>query len=84
MKKIYKKLAGWADAFTFGSVALFVLSFIGWIMNSAWTGDVFAGAFYLLVLSPIFRGFSVLVQNAEEQIAERKMVGFLPFEDEEE
>lgn len=84
MKKIYKKLAGWANAFTFGSVALFVLSFIGWIMDSAWTGDVFAGAFYLLVLSPIFRGFSILVQNAEEQIAERKMVGFLPFEDEEE
>lgn len=84
MKKVNKKLAGWADAFTFGSIALFVLSFIGWIMDSAWTCDVFAGAFYLLVLSPVFRGFSVLVQNAEEQIAERKMVGFLPFEDEEE
>lgn len=84
MKKISKKITGWADAFTLGSIVLFVLSFIGWIMNSAWTGDVFAGAFYLLVLSPLFRGFAVLVQNAEEEIADRKMVGDLPFDDEEE
>ena len=74
MKKVSKTLNGWADAFVVASVLLIVISILGFFLNSAWTGSVFDAAIVLWILSPLFRGLSVLVQNAEEEIADRRMV----------
>lgn len=71
MKKISKSLFGWADAFVIIAVASFVASFIGFILNSAWCGYAFDGALLFIILAPFARGFGVLVQNAEEEMAHR-------------
>lgn len=71
MKKISKRLFGWADAFVVTAIILFVASFVGFILNSAWCGYAFNGAIVLLILAPFTRGFGVLVQNAEEELAHR-------------
>lgn len=74
MKKISKKLFSWADTFVITAVILFVASFVGFILDSAWCGDAFNGAIMLVILSPFTRGFGVLVQNAEEELDARLMV----------
>lgn len=84
MKKVSKKLFSWADSFTIAAIIMLVASIVGFILDSAWCGNAFNASIILWILSPFARGFATVVQNAEEQIAERKMVGFLPFEDEEE
>ena len=71
MKKISKSLFGWADAFAIIAIILFVTSFVGFILNSAWCGYAFNGAIVLLILAPFTRGFGILVQNAEEELAHR-------------
>ena len=71
MKKISKSLFGWADAFIIIAVLLFVASFIGFVINSAWVGSTFSSALLFVVLAPFARGFGVLVQNAEEEMAHR-------------
>lgn len=74
MKKISKKLFSWADTFVITAIILFVASFVGFILDSAWCGDAFNGAIVLVILSPFTRGFGVLVQNAEEELDARWMV----------
>ena len=71
MKKISKNLFGWADAFVNIAIGLFIGSFIGLIINSAWVGSTFISALLFVVLVPFARGFGVLVQNAEEEMAHR-------------
>ena len=71
MKKISKSLFSWADTFVITSIIFFVASFIGFILDSAWCGDAFNGALVLIILAPFARGFGVLVQNAEEEMAHR-------------
>ena len=71
MKKISKSLFSWADTFVIVSIILFVASFIGFILDSAWCGDAFNNAIILIILSPFVRGFGVLVQNAEEELIHR-------------
>ena len=71
MKKISKRLFGWADAFVIIAVTLFVASFIGFILDSAWCGYAFNSAFVFVIMAPFTRGFGVLVQNAEEELAHR-------------
>jgi len=71
MKKISKSLFGWADAFVIIAVLLFVASFIGFVINSAWSDSAFSSALLFVVLAPFARGFGVLVQNAEEEMAHR-------------
>ncbi len=76
MKKISKSLFGWADAFVIIAIALFVASFVGFILNSAWSDSAFTDAIVCTVLVPFTKGFAVLVQNAEEAIAKRSYVTF--------
>lgn len=71
MKKISKSLFSWADTFVITAIILFVASFVGFILNSAWCGYAFNGAIVLLILTPFTRGFGILVQNAEEELAHR-------------
>lgn len=84
MKKVSKKLFSWADAFVIVAVMMLVISFIGFIMDSAWCGDTFNAAIILFILSPFARGFATLVQNAEEQLDERWMVKIKNAENEDE
>lgn len=84
MKKVSKKLFSWADTFIISAVILFVASFIGFILDSAWCGYAFNGAIILVILSPFARGFATLVQNAEEQLDERWMVKIKNAENEDE
>lgn len=74
MKKVSKTLNYWADVFVIAGVFLFVVSIIGFFMDSAWCGSTFESTFFALMLSPVFRGLSVLVQNAEEQIEFRRVM----------
>ena len=74
MKKISKSLFGWADAFVIIAVALFVASFIGFILDSAWCDIAFSKALLFIVIAPFARGFGVLVQNAEEEMVYRSNV----------
>ena len=74
MKKISKKLFSWADTFDIVAILMFIISFIGFIVDSALCGDAFVEAIVLIIFSPFMRGFAVLVQNAEEQLVERWMV----------
>lgn len=74
MKKVSKSLSKWADAFVVAAVLLLVISIIGFCINSAWTGSMFDGAIIAFIISPVFRGFSILVQNAEEQIEFRSVM----------
>ena len=74
MKKTSKTLAGWADALVFLSVVFIALSVIGWMLDSAWTFDVFHTGLAFIILSPVIRGFSTLVKNAEEELDQRWMV----------
>lgn len=71
MKKISKSLFGWADTFVITAIIFFVASFVGFILDSAWCGDALNGAIVLLILAPFSRGFGILVQNAEEEMAHR-------------
>lgn len=84
MKKISKKLFSWADTFIITAVILLVASFVGFIIDSAWCGDAFNGAFILFILSPFTRGFATLVQNAEEELDQRWMVKIKNAENEDE
>ena len=84
MKKVSKKLFSWADTFIIVAVIMFVASFVGFILDSAWCGNTFNGAIVLVILSPVLRGFGVLVQNAEEQLDERWMVKIKNAENEDE
>ena len=74
MKKTSKTLTGWADALVFLSVVFLALAVIGWMLDSAWAFDVFHFGLLFMILSPVFRGFSTLVQNAEEELDQRWMV----------
>lgn len=74
MKKASKNLAGWANALVFLSVVSIVIAVLGWLMDSAWTFDVLHFGLLFLILSPVLRGFSTLVQNAEEELDQRWMV----------
>ena len=84
MKKVSHKLFGWADTFIVAAVILFVASFVGFILDSAWCEYAFNGAIILVILSPFARGFATLVQNAEEQLDERWMVKIKNAENEDE
>lgn len=84
MKKISKKLFSWADTFVIVAILMFIVSFIGFIVDNAWCGDTFVEAIVLIILSPFMRGFAVLVQNAEEQLDERWMVKINNAENEDE
>lgn len=84
MKKVSKKLFSWADTFVIVAILMFIVSFIGFIADSAWCGDTFVEAIVLIILSPFMRGFAVLVQNAEEQLDERWMVKINNAENEDE
>lgn len=84
MKKVSKKLFSWADTFVIVAVIMLVISFIGFIMDSAWCGDTFNAAIILFIFSPFARGFATLVQNAEEQLDERWMVKINNAENEDE
>lgn len=84
MKKVSKKLFGWADAAIIAAVFLYVVSFIGFIMNSAWCGNAFTCAIAFSILPPFIRGFATLVQNAEEQLDERWIVKIKNTENEDE
>lgn len=84
MKKISKKLFSWADTFVIVAILLFIVSFIGFILDSAWCGDTFVEATIFVILSPFARGFAALVQNAEEQLDERWMVKINNAENEDE
>ena len=76
MKKVSKTLEKWADVLVFLSVVLFAMSLFGFFFNSAWLEYTFNSAFVALALSPVFRGLSVLVKNAEDEIVRRDMVNF--------
>lgn len=84
MKKISKKLFSWANTFAIAAAIMLVLSFIGFIMNSAWCGNAFNAAIILFILSPFARGFATLVQNAEEELDQRWMVKIKNAENEDE
>lgn len=84
MKKVSKNLFSWANTFIFVAVIMLVISFIGFIMDSAWSGNFFNAAIILFILSPFIRGFATLVQNAEEQLDERWMVKIKNAENEDE
>ena len=71
MKKVSNTLFGCADAFFVFSIIFFVASFVGFIIDSAWSGGAFKVASYLLILTPFVRGFGTLVKNAEEEMAHR-------------
>ena len=71
MKKTSKNLNSWANFFLIVAIVYIVIAIIGFCMDSAWTGDAIDTSIIALVLSPAFRGLSVLVQNAEEQMEAR-------------
>ena len=72
MKKTSKNLNSWATSFFVTAIVMLLISVVGFCMDSSWTQDMFNGAIICFAISPLFRGFSVLVQNAEEQIEERE------------
>ena len=74
-KSVSKTLLGWADVFVILAVIFLVVSFAGWIMNSAWVDTLFLTAVTFIFLTPLTRGMAILVKNAEEQIADRRMIG---------
>ena len=71
MKRVSKTLNGWANGFVVFAIPLIIISILEFFFNDVWAGSMFDAAIALLILSPIFRGLSVLVQNAEEQIDAR-------------
>ncbi len=73
MKKVSKSLAGWAKAFVVLGIIYLLIAFIGFCLNSAWSGSFASGGLALIILSPVFNGLSVLVQNAEDEISAREM-----------
>lgn len=84
MKKVSKKLFSWADTFIIVAILMFIVSFIGFILDSAWCGDIFIEATVFVILSPFARGFATLVQNAEEELDQRWMVKIKNAENEDE
>ena len=70
MKQVSKNLNGWANTFLLIGVLLVVLSVVVWLMEGP-ASSFLSGGCCCIVISPLFRGLSVLVQNAEEQIESR-------------
>lgn len=73
MKQVSKKLDSWADFILTIGVVMMLLSILGWLFSSDDATLSFVSGFTLVILSPVFRGLSVIVQNSEEQISERPM-----------
>ena len=67
-------LKGWADTFVITGAILIVLAFFGWIFSGDSVATELCMGILFIFASPVIRGLSVLVQNAEEQIEEREKV----------
>lgn len=71
MRPVSKKLDSWADFILGIGVVMILLSILGWLFSSDDATLSFVFGFALVILSPVFRGLSVVVQNAEGGIRER-------------
>ena len=73
MKKTSKKLNKWADVLVTAGVVMVILSIVAWIISEESVTSALLTGISFILSSALFQGISVLVQNAEEQIAERQM-----------
>ena len=71
MKKVSKSLNEWANALTFLGIVMYVLAVVGFTFTNDSIFPVVLTGFAFTILSPILRGLSVLVQNAEEELDKR-------------
>ena len=71
MRPVSKKLDSWADFILSVGVMMMLLAILGWLFSSDDATLSFVSGFALVILSPVFRGLSVAVQNAEGEIRER-------------
>ena len=69
--KTSKILNGWANAYIVLAIFFIVLGIIGAMNDSAWSFDVFHFGILFIFISPLVRGLSVLVANAEEAMDHR-------------
>lgn len=68
-----KTIDKWANALVLAAVLCFIISFLSFLFyDDAPSGSFFVAGCWASILAPLFRGMSVLVQNAEEQIAARE------------
>lgn len=71
MKKTSTSLNSWANTFVITGVIFIILAFFGWVFSADSVGEILSAGIALIFMSPIIRGLSVLVENAEEQIEAR-------------
>lgn len=65
-------LKGWADSFVITGIILLILAFFGWIYSADSVSTEVCMGILFIFASPVVRGLAVIVQNAEDQIAERE------------
>lgn len=70
-KKTSENLNGWANSFMFTGVILIILAFFGWVFSADSVSTELCMGIIFIFISPVVRGLSVLVQNAEEEMDDR-------------
>lgn len=71
MKKVSKSLFNWADALIIVGVITIIIAALGFVFSDDPVAGVLLTGFVFMFMSPVVRGFGVLVQNAEEELAHR-------------
>lgn len=70
-KKTSDNLNGWANSFMFTGIILIILAFFGWVFSADSVSTELCMGIIFIFISPVVRGLSVLVQNAEEEMDDR-------------
>lgn len=72
MKPASKKLNGVADFSAVVGITLVAIAFLMFFFDDSSSSRIFLSGVAWIILSPVLKGFSILVQNAEEDIELRK------------
>ena len=70
MKPASNKLSTWSGISGFLGIIFLVVAFFMFVFDSASCVDFFISGAGFLILSPVLKGFSIIVLNAERQIEE--------------
>ena len=72
MKPVNKKLNGLADFSAVVGIIFMAIAFFMFLFDDSSSSRLFLSGVAWMILSPVLKGFSILVQNAEEDIELRK------------
>lgn len=68
MSKPSKRLKVWGDLSTIFGIVFLILAFFMFVFDDSSSSYAFISGIVWLILSPVLKGFSVVVEHAEKQL----------------